>query len=193
MLRFSDHTTILPVLSISLGLAAVSLFGTSPIARADESLSFIATISSTSARATLAEPEPTVLTQNSAADSRNHPTELDDVQTQANVESYASSLIHEDERITRIELSPKRVTMSFRSQEEVAGFGMRQIERTVTVTDEGYVFVNRPWYTQDGGTTDSAESGFNDLDLVRTTEGFTPETVARILTRMHGRFAIGAL
>lgn len=193
MRRFSDQTTLLPILSISFGLAALTQLGGAPIARADESLGFIAAISSSSASATLAEPEPVILTQKTAQDSRSRPTALGDVQTYAAVEAYAASLIHEDEDVMRIELSPKRVTMAFRSQEEVAGFGLRTVERTITVTDEGYVFVNRPWYTQDGGPADAAESGFSDLALVRTSEGFTPETMARLLTRMHGRFTLGLL
>ena len=118
------------------------------------------------------------------------------VTSQAELVAYAKTLLGDDARIHYIQLGTHSVSMTYASTLSSPIFGDLVIERTATVKDDGTVKVTWPWFASSfAGKPDevSVINGFKDIQLESDEAGMTPETQARVLKRMQGRFIVGKL
>lgn len=124
------------------------------------------------------------------------PLPIDDVRTQQQLVDYAQSLMHDDPRILQVEIADHSVSMTYQEQSRILRVKSIASQTRATVSDTGSVSLSKPWYASLFGTianADAPDVGFSDLTLERDSSGLVPQSAARMLARMHGRFQIGAL
>jgi len=142
----------------------------------------------------IASSSPIVITHDDIIRSDRNSINRRDVDTQAELVAYVRALMASDADIERTELGMHYVSMTYKSRVRVQYIGMHALEREVRISDDGTISVTKPWYALVADTdSDAVQSGFSDISLIAGSGGFSAETEALLVTRMHGRFQIGAL
>jgi hypothetical protein len=124
-------------------------------------------------------------------------TSVLDVRSQAELIDYAQSLMRDDQSIVSIELQEGSVAMTYRHDTEVLRMRTISTETRAAISADGSVMLTRPWYESLFGAVanaDATDYGFSDIAIETDSAGtMNPESAARLLSRMQGRFQIGAL
>jgi hypothetical protein len=182
--------------TIAVGITAVTLVCAAPVVRAAYG-SVPVTLIYGSSETTGATTTAIRITQDDLSHTQSYSgTSLDDVNSQTQLVAYAATLMHQDPDIQSVDLGDHSVSMTYRSNITLVNFGMRSVERTVTVFDSGAVTENKPWYANffdSHSQVVTPESGFVDIVLAHDASGLLPQTDALLIKRMQGRFQIGAL
>lgn len=131
-----------------------------------------------------------------AAQASSIVTSIDDVHSQQELVSYANFLMRDDPRITHIQIGQRFVSMTYMTDNRILNVKTVSSDTKATVSGDGTVSIAgswaRPLFTHVAQTA-SPSIGFSDISMVQRDDTLSPQTEARILARLHGRFQIGAI
>lgn len=121
---------------------------------------------------------------------------VEDVHSQADLVAYADGLMQSDARIDQISISATAVSMTYETANRILNVRTVSDQTRATVMEDGTITVSGSWYRPlftHVAQASSPNAGFSDIQLARDDSGLTPETEARLLARLSGRFRIGAI
>lgn len=123
-------------------------------------------------------------------------TSIDDVHSQEQLVSFADSLMQADPRITQVQIGQHSVSMTYVTDNRILDIKAVSSNTKATVSDDGTVALAgswmRPLFTHIMQAS-SPNVGFSDIPMTTQDGSLSPQTEARILARLHGRFQIGAI
>lgn len=123
-------------------------------------------------------------------------TSMVDVHSEQDLVSYADYLMQDDARIAQVQIGERFVSMTYATYNRLLNVKTVSSHTKATVNEDGTVSIAgswaRPLFTHVAQTA-SPSVGFSDISMVQRDGTLSPQTEARILARLHGRFQIGAI
>jgi len=185
----------LSVRTIVVGFAVVTVVSTLAVARPKE-LTLPHISFNIGATAPAANSSSITISSAEAAQAISVVISIDDVHSQQDLVSYADYLMQGDSRISQVQISGRSVSMTYLTTNRVLNVKTISTNTRATVNEDGGVSVAgswaRPLFTHIAQAS-SPNAGFSDIALVREGSELSPQTEARLLARLHGRFQIGAI